>query len=468
MGATDPHHLVARLDGLLDGLAGIVGGTHVLTDQDLRAGYETDWTGRYHGRCAAVVRPASVSEVAATLAYCDERRVPVVTQGGNTGLVGGGIPRGDDLGTVVLSTLRLDRVDAPDRDALQITAGAGATLAAVQAAAHGADLDVPVDFAARSQATIGGAVATNAGGSRVVRYGTMRRHVAGVEAVLADGTIVGSLAGLPKETAGLHWPSVLAGSEGTLAVITAVRLHLVPRFHHTTTAFVALESLPAAAGLAGRLRRTLPSLDAVELIEPEALDLVTHHLGTNAPVAAPLEGTYALVEAAADHDTFDELAAAIGAAPGVVDVAVAADRRQRAHIIDLRDRITEAIAEATAGRTPVFKLDVAVPLHDLAELLDIARRAAADAGARLIPFGHVAEGNVHLNYLDASDPEAIAAAVLPEVARLGGTISAEHGIGIAKARWLPLIRRADDLRAQTAIRRALDPNGILNPGVLEP
>ncbi len=460
MGAAGSHHP--------DELAAIVGEVHVLADDELRAGYEIDWTGRYRGRCAAVVRPASVGEVAAVLRYCNAHRLPVVTQGGNTGLVGGSVPRPDGPTAIVVSTLRMDRVEAPDGDALQITCGAGATIAAVQTRAHAEGLDVPVDFAARGQATVGGAVATNAGGSRVVRYGTMRRHVAGVEAVLPDGTIVGSLAGLPKETAGLHWPSLLAGTEGTLAVITAVRLSLVPQFEHTTTALVALDSLSAAVNLAGDLRRTLPSLDAVELIAPEALELVTDHLGLSAPVAAPTAGTYALVEAAGDHDTLDELAAAIGEASGIVDVAVAADDRQREQLVEFRDRITEAIAAAAAGRTPVFKLDVAVPLRDLPTIVDIARRAARDDGARLIPFGHVAEGNVHLNYLDATDTEAIAGTVLPEVARRGGTISAEHGIGIAKARWLPLIRSAEDLAAQVEIRRALDPNGILNPGVLEP
>ncbi len=446
-------------------MTAIVGHEHAIVDADVRAGYEVDWTGRYGAPAAIVVRPGSRDEVAAVLAHCNEHGIAVVPQAGNTGLVGGGVPRADGPRPLVLSTRRLDQITDVDADALQLTAGAGVTIAAWQRAARAAGLDTPVDFAARDSATVGGAIATNAGGSRVVRHGTMRHQVVGVEAVLADGSIVGSLGGLPKETVGLHWPSLLAGSEGTLGVVTAARLRLVPRFDHVVTAMVAVESVDDAVALAGRLRGGLASLDSLEILLPDAVDLVAGHLGARPPVA--VRGAIVVVECADHRDPSGELAAVLAGGDGVVDVAVADDPRRRDDLVRFRDRLTEAIAAvATSEGIPTYKLDVAVPLASLGELVRIAQGAADDDGARLVAFGHLAEGNLHLNHLGATDTEAIAQRVLGAVAELGGTISAEHGVGVAKSRWLPLVRSADDLAAQRAIRAAIDPNGIMNPGVL--
>jgi FAD/FMN-containing dehydrogenase len=446
-------------------MTAIVGREHAIVDADVRAGYEVDWTGRYGAAAAIVVRPGSRDEVAAVLAHCNEHGVAVVPQAGNTGLVGGSVPRPDGARPLVLSTRRLDQITDLDAPALQVTAGAGATIADWQRAARAAGLDTPVDFAARDSATIGGAIATNAGGSRVVRYGTMRHQVVGVEAVLADGSIVGSLTGLPKETVGLHWPSLLSGSEGTLGVVTAARLRLVPRFDHVVTAMVALETVDDAVALAGRLRGSLTSLDSLEIMMPDAVDLVAAHLGAHPPVTG--HGPIVVVECADHRDPTGELAAALAGGDGVSDVAVADDPTRRDDLVRFRDRLTEAIAAAaTSDGVPTFKLDVAVPLGALAELVRIAQEAADDDGARLVAFGHLAEGNLHLNHLGATDTDTIAERVLGAVAGLGGTISAEHGVGVAKSRWLRLVRSADDLAAQRAIRAALDPNGIMNPGVL--
>ncbi|MGE5211582.1 MAG: FAD-binding oxidoreductase [Acidobacteriota bacterium] len=454
----------------------IVGDRHVLVEPDERVGYETDWTGRYRGSCIAVVRPANTAEVGEMLRACTRLGVAVVTQAGNTGLVGGGVPRADDAEhrpTVVLSMRRLDGISGLDAASMQITCGAGVTIAGWQRAARQAGLDTPVDFAARDSATVGGAIATNAGGSRVVRYGTMRQQVVGVEAVLADGTVVGSLAGLAKETVGIHWPSLVAGSEGTLAVITAARLRLVPRFEHVTTVFAALDDLESALSLLAAARRRLGSLDSIEIIWPDALDLVSSHLAasklaTSAPVEVPPHGVAVVIECADHVDPTADLHAVLADVAGVAATAIATDGARRGRLLAFRDRITDSIATAaTESGTPTYKLDVAVPVGSLERLLDVARAAADRHGARLIPFGHLAEGNVHLNFLDATDPDGIAGDVLPIVAELGGTISAEHGVGIAKTKWLHLVRSPGELDALRSIRRALDPTGTLNPGVLD-
>ena len=438
---------------------------------DERAGYETDWTGRYRGSCVAVVRPRTTGEVSEVLRACTRLGVTVVTQAGNTGLVGGGVPRPDDVErrpTIVLSMRRLDGISRPDAESMQITCEAGVSIADWQRAARQAGLDTPVDFAARDSATVGGAIATNAGGSRVVRYGTMRQQVVGVEAVLADGTVVGSLAGLAKETVGIHWPSLLTGSEGTLAVVTAARLRLVPRFEHVTTVLAAVDDLASALSLLAAARRRLGALDSIEIIWPDALELVSSHLATPAPVEVPPRGLAVVIECADHVDPTADLHQVLTDASGVAATAVATDGLRRGQLLAFRDRITDSIATAaTESGTPTYKLDVAVPVGSIERLLDTARGAARRHGARLVPFGHLAEGNVHLNFLDAADPDGIAGHVLPIVAELGGTISAEHGVGIAKTKWLHLVRSAGELDAFRSIRRALDPTGTLNPGVLD-
>jgi FAD/FMN-containing dehydrogenase len=446
---------------LRDDLVGVVGAAHVLDDPEVTASYATDWTGRFRGEALLVARPGSSAEVAAVLRACADGGVPVVPQGGNTGLVGGSVPRGEPM--VVLSTSRLTTRGEVDPGAAQVTLGAGVTIGAWREQARAAGLDAPVDFASRDSATVGGAVATNAGGSRVVRFGTMRSQVTGVTAVLADGSEIGSLAGLPKETVGVHWPALLAGSEGTLGVITAVRLRVVPWYRHTATAMVATATLADAVAVLAALRG-VPSLDAVELILPEAMAIVAGHLGTAPPVGDEQTGAYVAVELADHTDPTAELASALAGLDAVRDAAVTTEGPARERLVAFRDRITESI---NAQGVPL-KLDVAVPVGALDELMAAVRAALATFGGRLVPFGHLAEGNVHVNVLEPGDAEAITAAVLQAAADLGGTISAEHGVGVAKCRWLHLVRSPAELAAAAALKRALDPVGILNPGVLHP
>src|SRR5437016_10222960 len=245
----------ALMDRLVIALADVVGPAHVLTDPELTASYERDWTGRFVGRAAAVVRPAGTAEVAAVMALLHGAGRPVVPQGGNTGLVGGGVPL---HGEVVVSLRRLAAIDPVEVAAGQVTVGAGATLAAVDAAAAGPGLAFGVDLTARDSATVGGMVATNAGGLRMLRYGGMRAQTAGVEAVLADGRILSHLGGLAKDNTGYDLAGLLAGSEGTLAVLTRLRLRLVPRLEHRTTGLLAFADAGAALEALVALRRRLP------------------------------------------------------------------------------------------------------------------------------------------------------------------------------------------------------------------
>jgi FAD/FMN-containing dehydrogenase len=452
-------------EALIDALTDAVGARHVLTDPEVRAGYETDWTGRFTGAAAAVVRPGSTEEVAAVVRACGEHGAALVPQGGNTGLVGGSVPRG---GEVVLSLTRLDALGDVDRATAQVTAGAGVTLAALHAHAAKAGLDPALDFGARDSATVGGAVACDAGGARALRHGTARQHVAGVEAVLADGTVVQRMSGLLKDNAGYDLPQLLVGSEGTLGVISAVRWRLVPRLPARVAALVGVESVERAAALLGDLRAGTPSLEAVEFFLQDGLDLVIERLedvsGSPLPQAFPV---YLLVECAAAEDPTPELAEALGAA-GLDEAAVVADdTASRERLWRVREGHTEAIAAAGVPH----KLDVGVPLARLGEFLervpDVVEQAAP--GARTILFGHLGDGNVHVNLLGPRpDDLAPDEAVLELVLELGGTISAEHGVGVAKAAWLARQRPAGELAAMRALKAALDPAGILNPGAVLP
>ena len=441
-------------------LTHIVGDAHVLTDPQLRAGYEADWTGRYRGEAGAVVRPGSLGEVAEIVRACRSARVPLVPQGGNTGLVGGGIPRD---GAVLLSLRRLTDVEDVDADSGSVVAEAGATLAAVHLAAAEAGWAYGVDLGARDSATVGGTIATNAGGIHVFRHGMTRDQVLGVEAVLGDGTVVSRIHAPRKDNTGYAMAQLLAGSEGTLGIITAARLRLVPRLERRVVAVLGISSVDVAVRLAGSLRRSLPSLDAVELIAADALDLAVEH-GATRPIAAR-HPVYLLVEVADIVDPEPSLVAALHRAPDVDDAAVATDGPARARLW----RIREGLPEALQREGVPHSIDAALPLSRLpafAGMLPATIERAAP-GARLILFGHLLDGNLHVNVIGPEPDDAtVDDAVLDLAVELGGTISAEHGIGVAKAGWLARDRSAGDVAAMRSIKRALDPDGILNPGVL--
>ena len=442
-------------------LAEIVGAEHLLTDPSVAASYETDWTGRFTGRARCVVRPGTTEQVADVVRACAAQGIQICVQGGNTGLVGGSVPVN---GAVLLSLARLNGVEPVDVVSAQVTAGAGVTLSALQQQVRKVGLDYGVDFAARESCTVGGMAATNAGGERVLRYGTTRAQVLGVEAVLADGTVVSRLAGLPKDNTGYDVVSLLVGSEGTLGIITKLRLRLVPLYPGRAVALVAVDDTAAAVTLVQGLRSALPSLEAAELFFADGLALVREKTGLPAPFADD-HSAYVLVECAQRTDPTDDLLAALGEAEQVLDATVASDARGRHALWAYRESHTESI---NAAGVPV-KLDVAVPLPALADCVAALPKtiAAACPRARPILFGHVNEGNLHVNVLDALDrAEPVEDAVLRLVSSYGGSISAEHGVGRAKRDWLDLSRSPAEIEMMRAIKRALDPHGLLNPGVL--
>jgi FAD/FMN-containing dehydrogenase len=440
-------------DAIRRDLAAIVGAPHLLTG-DATAGFAVDWTGRFRGRTPAVVRPGDTAEVAAVLALCTSAGIPVVPQGGNTGLVGGGVPR---HGEVVLSLARLSRRGPVDLEASQVTAGAGVTLQ--QAAEAHPSLDLGIRIASRGSATVGGAIATNAGGLRVLRYGPMRAQLRGVEAVLADGTVVSHLAGLVKDNTGYDYPSLLAGSEGSLAVITQARLQLVPRPHGLVTVIAGLGSLDAVHSLARQAVRAVPGLLSAEFFTAAGLGILIRYAALTPPLPDPAEA-YLLLEAGGPG-ALDDLAAVIGDRRA----AVAESAADRTRLWAYRERHPEA-----AGFLGIpIKLDVSVPAGHWVRLAGTVAGVVADAdpGARVITYGHVADGNVHVNIVPATPADGRHEdAVFSLVASLGGSISAEHGIGALKARWLPLARSAAERALFARIRSALDPSGTLNPSVL--
>ncbi len=435
------------------GLTGVVGEHHVLTG-DAAASYAVDWTGRFRGHTPAVVRPRDTAEVAAALALCNDANVAVVPQGGNTGLVGSGIPL---RGEVVLSLSRLNRMEPVDLDAGQVTAGAGAALQQV-ADAH-PELDFGVHIASRGSATVGGAVATNAGGVRVLRYGPMRNQLRGVEAVLADGTVVSHLSGPVKDNTGYDYPSLLAGSEGTLAVITTARLRLVPRARDPVAVIAGLSSLAEVRSLALRAVKEVPGLLSAEFFTGTGLDILTRHTGLRPPLHVPA-AAYLLLEASGPG-ALDDLAALIGDLPA----AVAETAADRASLWLYRERQPEA---ARFLGEPI-KLDLSVPPAQWMRLASAAPRVVADVdpAAQVIMFGHVADSSIHLNVVPASAPDGRHEdAIFSFVAELGGSISAEHGVGALKGPWLRLVRSEAECRLFIRIRSALDPAGTLNPHVL--
>jgi FAD/FMN-containing dehydrogenase len=454
----------ADLDAFLAAARVALGKSAVLTDPGLTEGYSVDWTRRWRSVARAAVRPATTDQVEALVLAARRHGVALVPQGGNTGLVGGSVPRTG--AEVVLSLRRLDDLGPVDVLASQVTAGVGVTLAALQAHAAAAGLAFGVDTGARDSATIGGMIATNAGGVHVMRHGPMRAQVVGVEAVLGTGAVVSRLGGMVKDNTGYDLAQLLCGSEGTLAVVTKARLRLVADEPHVVVALLALAGVGEAVSLAADLRHEVAEVRALEVMEGESMRAVASHLGADPPVA-PHAAAFLLVEAAGRADPTPALAAAIARHAASAPVAVGVERADRERLWRWR----EAHPEAAAALGVVLKFDVTLPAAAIAEFCaQVSTRLASGwPGATTFLYGHVGDGNIHVNVVGPDpDDDAVDNAVLDLVVDLGGSISAEHGIGVAKRAWLARDRSAEEVAAMRAIKQALDPDGIMNPGVLLP
>ncbi|MGB8503755.1 MAG: FAD-binding oxidoreductase [Mycobacterium sp.] len=442
-------------------LAAVVGGSHVSTDPDVLAGRSVDHTGRYRGHAAALVRPGSADEIAVVLAECRDAGAHVTIQGGRTSLVAGTVPEHDD---VLLSTERLTSIGDVDTGERRVRLGAGVTLAAAQRTAVSAGLLFGVDLAARDSATVGGMASTNAGGLRTVRYGNMGEQVVGLEVALPDGSIVRRHSAVRRDNTGYDLTSLFVGAEGTLGVITEldVRLHSTPA--HRITAVAGFADLSDVAA-AGQEFRDLDGIAALELIDARALELTAAHLDVVAPVDAPW---LLLVEMAGDYDQSDRLADALAAAPLSGEPAVGVDAAAQQRLWRLR----ESIAEILGIFGPPLKFDVSLPLPAIATFARQSAGLVAAHAPDAIPvlFGHIGEGNLHLNVLRCNvtgDRErALYSAMMDLIAGCGGNVSSEHGVGSRKRGYVGMSREAADIAAMRTIKQALDPTGYLNAAVL--
>lgn len=469
------------MSALLDTLRGALGAAHVLTHDDPGAdlsAWEQDWRKRARGRALAVVRPGSTAEVAAVVSACAAAGVSIVPQGGNTGLVVGSVP--DDTGTqVVLSLTRMNRVRAIDAANLTITVDAGCVLQAVQETAEKAGFLFPLSLAAEGSCTIGGNLATNAGGTQVLRYGNARELCLGLEVVTARGEIWHGLTGLRKDNTGYDLRDLFVGSEGTLGVITAATMKLYPLPAAQLTAWAAVPSLDAAVALLGLAHQHLGAgLTGFEVMGQFALSLVDKHfpqqrvpLWTEHPYCVLLENSDNESEehARAQFERLLETAFE----NGVVSDAVVAENLAQAHALwHIRERIP--LAQAEEGLN--IKHDISIPVSKIpafcAETDALLQREVP--GVRLVNFGHLGDGNLHYNvqapeggdakaFLQTME-ERINTLVFDAVARYDGSISAEHGVGSLKVDKLPGYKDPVALGLMRTIKQALDPHNTLNPG----
>ncbi|HEV2559973.1 MAG TPA: FAD-binding oxidoreductase [Microvirga sp.] len=459
---------------LLDTIAARIGPAHVLTASADMEGHLIETRGLFRGEALAVVRPGSTDEVAFVLRACAGAGIAVVPQGGNTGLVGGGVPQGG----VVLSLSRLDRIREVDPVNATMTVEAGCVLKTVQDAAAAVDCLFPLSLASEGSCRIGGNLATNAGGTAVLRYGNTRDLVLGLEVVLADGRVWNGLNALRKDNMGYDLKNLFVGSEGTLGIITAAVLKLFPRPKARVTAFVGLGSAGDALSLFQRLRAVAGDrLTAFEYIPRFGLEIVLKHAhGAVRPLDED-HAAYALVElssAEADADLQGTLEAVLGGAieDGLVeDATLGASEAQNQALWHLRESLSE-VQRLEGGS---IKHDVAVPVSRVAAFIDEASAAceAAMPGIRVCAFGHFGDGNIHFNL---SQPVGMdKAAFLGEwerfnrivhdiVHRMKGSISAEHGVGLLKRDEILLYKDPVAVDLMRTLKRALDPHNILNPG----
>jgi FAD/FMN-containing dehydrogenase len=462
---------------LIERIAGIVGTANVLTDPSETAPFLTDWRKRYTGRAQAIVRPATTDAVAAVMKACAETRTPVVPLGGNTGLVGGGTP--DDSGrAIVLSLTRMNRVRAVDPVNDTITVEAGCPLQRVQEAAAAAGRLFPLSLAAEGTATIGGNLSTNAGGTQVLRYGNARELALGLEVVLPSGDLWNGLRGLRKDNTGYDLRDLFIGAEGTLGVITAACLRTFPLPRGEGTALLAVQSIDDALQLLALAQSAAgPALTGFELISDFCLQLVERHFPPHRSPLTDRAPYYALLQLS-DHESEEHAAALLqGIAEQALEQELASDAALAQSVAQARGlwALRESISEAQAAEGKNIKHDISVPISAIARFVAetdalLARRMP---GIRMVIFGHLGDGNLHYNVsppVGLPDGEFVTRQpevyrlVHDQVARHGGSISAEHGIGQLKREENRHYKSAVELALMRSIKAALDPLGIMNPG----
>lgn len=463
---------------LVDEIRNRCGARAVVTDPADLEPWLTDWRGRYHGQADAILAPASTQEVALIVGLAAKRAVPLVPQGGNTSMVGGATPPGDGS-ALILSLRRMDRIRSLDPGANSAVAEAGVILERLHEAAAAAGRRFPLTLGARGSCTIGGLCATNAGGTQVLRFGTMRSLVAGVEAVLPDGSIHSGLSGLKKDNRGYNLDQLLIGSEGTLGIITAASLRLVPAVTARAVAWAGLADPQAALALLRFCEARTDRIEGFELVPGDSLDLVLRHIpGTRDPLERR-HRWHVLIEATADNAGVDpaellqSLLAGAHEAGLIEDATVSSSESQ----VEALWRIRDSISEAERSEGPSTAHDISVPVAAMPSFIVEAAAAVEQAfpGTVASAFGHLGDGNVHFHvragsraapeWIEAEGP-AITRFVDDLVTAAGGSISAEHGIGQMKRGELERLAAPADLAAMRAIKRALDPNGIMNPGKL--
>lgn len=463
--------------------AELLGERGLTRDPELVQPWLTDWRGRFTGRALALASPGSTAEAAELLKLCAAHRVPVVPQGGNSGMSGGATP--DATGeAIVLSLRRMNAIRRLDPQAREITCEAGLILQLLHDAAAAEGLRFPLTLGGKGSATVGGLIATNAGGTQVLRHGSMRAQVLGIEAVLADGSVFDALTPLKKDNRGFDLKQLLIGSEGTLGIVTAATLRLLPALADRAVLWAGLGSIGDARALLLHAERVAgDTLEGFEVMPRHSLEAVLSHVrGSRSPLAGEHEW-YALIELAADAahaavlpDLAQSLLASGFEAGLVEDATIAANETQAEQFWLLRDEI--APAERALG--PAVQHDISVPVAQMAAFVEAAGPQVEQRfpGSRAVAFGHLGDGNVHFHVLAPSsasrgeweegDGKAISRFVHDLVTDWGGSISAEHGIGQLKRDELARLGDPVQLALMRRVKQALDPLGLLNPGKLVP
>ena len=461
--------------------ANLLGTRGFTADPDLLDPWLTDWRGRFTGRALAMASPASTAEVAALVRLCGEHGVPIVPQGGNSGMCGGATP--DATGNAILLSLRrMNRIRGIDTQARQVTCEAGVVLQALHEAAEAEGMRFPLSLGGKGSATVGGLISTNAGGTQVLRHGSMRALVLGIEAVLADGSIYEALLPLKKDNRGFDLKQLLIGSEGTLGIVTAATLRLVPEIAERSVIWAGVPSLQAARTLLLHCEDAVgEALEGFEVLPQGCLETVLQYLPeSRAPLGQP-HAWHALIEVVADaagaadlRERCETMLASAFEAGRLEDATIAVSEAQAEAFWLLR----ETFAPAERARGPALQHDISVPVERMPDFVDMAVPdvEAAWPGAEAVAFGHLGDGNVHFHVIapPGTDPaemegprgKAISAHVYDLVRDWGGSISAEHGIGQLKLDELERLSDPVALAMMRQVKRALDPYQLLNPGKL--